>query len=88
VIDRNILGTKYKILTCDTLNDNAKIFKSITWAYELYITAFKHLRPVITIDTGFLSDRHKGRLLMTCGYDAENKLFPLAFRIVNEEKYG
>jgi hypothetical protein len=46
---------------------------------------FKHLRPVITIDAGFLSGRYKGRLLMTCVYDAENKLLPLTFGIVDEE---
>jgi MULE transposase domain len=49
------------------------------------IAAFKYLRPVITIDAGFLSGRYKGRLLMACGYDVENKLLPLAFEIVNEE---
>jgi NADPH-dependent 7-cyano-7-deazaguanine reductase QueF-like protein len=43
-IARTTLGIKYKILTCDTLNDNVKIFKSITWVYGPYIVAFKHLR--------------------------------------------
>jgi hypothetical protein len=72
-------------LTCDTSDDNVKIFKSIAWVYRSCIAAFKYLRSVITIDTGFLSDRYNGRLLMVCGYDAENKLFPLAFEIVDEE---
>jgi hypothetical protein len=85
VIIRTTHGIKYKILTCDTSDDNIKIFKSIVWSYGPCIEVFKHLRPVITIDVGFLSDRYKGRLLMTCGYDAENKLFPLAFRIMDEE---
>jgi MULE transposase domain len=85
VIARTTSGTKYKILTFGTSYDNVKIFKSIAWAYGPYIIAFKHLRPVITIDTGFLSGRYKDRLLMTCGYDAENKLLPLAFGIVDEE---
>jgi MULE transposase domain len=49
------------------------------------IAAFKHLRPVITNDAAFLSSRYKGRLLMMCGYDVENKLIPLAFGIVNAE---
>jgi MULE transposase domain len=70
---------------CDTSDDNVKIFKSITWAYRPCIATFKHLRSVITIDVGFLLGRYKGRLLMACGYDAENKFFPLAFEIVNEE---
>jgi hypothetical protein len=61
------------------------MFKSIVWAYGPCIAAFKHLRPVITIDAGFLSGRYKGILLMACGYDAENKVIPLAFGIVNAD---
>jgi hypothetical protein len=59
------------------------MFKSIAWAYGPCIAVFKHLRPVITIDAGFLSGRYKGRLLMACGYDAENKFIPLAFEIMD-----
>jgi MULE transposase domain len=85
VIARTTPSTKFKISTCDTSDDNVKIFKSIAWAYGLCIAALKHLRSVITIDAGFLSGRYKGRLLMACGYDAENKLIPLTFRIMDAE---
>jgi hypothetical protein len=84
-ISLTIPCTKFKISTCDTSDNNVKMFKSIVWAYGLCIAAFKHLRPVITIDAGFLSGRYKDRLLMTCGYDAENKVIPLAFEIMNVE---
>jgi MULE transposase domain len=84
-IARTTPGTKFKILTCDTSDNNVKIFKSIVWAYGPCIAAFKYLRPVITIDAGFLLGRYKGRLLMTCEYDAENKVIPLTFEIVNVE---
>jgi hypothetical protein len=84
-IARNTPGIKYKISTCDTSDDNVKMLKSILWAYGLCIATFKHLRPVITIDVGFLSSRYKGKLLMGCRYDVENKCIPLAFRIVNVE---
>jgi MULE transposase domain len=70
---------------CDTSDDNVKLFKSIDWAYGPCIAGFKHLRPVITIDAGFLSGRYKDRLLMVCGYNVENKLIPLAFGIVDAE---
>jgi hypothetical protein len=86
VIAWTTLGTKYKILTCDTSDDNVKIFKSIAWTYGPCIAVFKHLRLVIIIDAGFLLGRYKDRLLMMCEYDAGNKLLPLAFRIVNKEK--
>jgi hypothetical protein len=84
-ISQTITGTKFKISTCDNSDDNVKMFKSIAWAYGPCITTFKYLRPVITIDAGFLSGRYKGRLLMACGYDVENKLIPLAFGIVDAE---
>jgi hypothetical protein len=72
-------------LTCDTSDNTIKVLKSITWAYGSCIEAFKHLRPVRIIDTGFLLGHYKGRLLMVCGCDAEIKLLPLAFGIVDEE---
>jgi hypothetical protein len=78
-------GTKYKILTCDTSDDNVKILKSITWAYGPCIAAFNYLRPVITIDIRFLSVYYKGRLLIACRYEEENKLLSLAFEIMNEK---
>jgi hypothetical protein len=85
VIARTTSGTKYKILMCDTSDDNIKMFKSIAWAYGPSIAAFKYLRPITTIDAGFLSGRYKDRLLMACRYNAENKLLLLAFVIINEE---
>jgi MULE transposase domain len=84
-IARTTSGIKYKILTYDTSDDNVKLFKSIDWAYKPCVVAFKYLSPVIIIDVRFLSCRYKGRLLISCGYDAQNKLLPLEFGIVNEK---
>jgi hypothetical protein len=84
-IARTTLGTKYKILTCDTSDDIVKVLKSIAWAYGQCIEAFKHLRPILTIDVGFLSGHYKGRLLMACGYDGGNKPLSLASRIMDKE---
>jgi MULE transposase domain len=72
-------------LVCDTWDDNIKIFKSIAWVYGPCTATFKHLRPIITIDTSLLSGRYKRRLLMVWGYDVENKFFSLAFEIMDEE---
>ncbi|XP_078151905.1 uncharacterized protein LOC144547193 [Carex rostrata] len=66
-------------------------FVAVAWAYGPCITAFGYLRPVISIDAAFLSGRYEGRLLMACGYNAENQLLPLAFAIVqkeNEDNWG
>jgi hypothetical protein len=50
------------------------------------IAALSYLRPVLTIDVGSLSGRYTGKLFMTCGYDAKQKLLPLAFVVVTDEK--
>ncbi|XP_078149473.1 uncharacterized protein LOC144544795 [Carex rostrata] len=60
-------------------------FVAVAWAYGPCITAFNYLRPLISIDVAFLSGRYEGRLLMACGYDADNQLLPLAFAIVHKE---
>jgi MULE transposase domain len=51
----------------------------------LWTVYCSHLKHIIIIDVEFLSDRYKARLLIVCEYNAENKLLPLAFGIVNEE---
>jgi hypothetical protein len=61
-IAQTTLSTKYKILICDTSDDNVKIFKSITWVYGPCIAMFKHLGPIITIDDELLSRRYKDKL--------------------------
>ena len=59
-------------------------FRAVAWAFGPCIAAVNYLRPVISIDACFLSGRYEGRLLIACGYDAENQLLPLAFAIVQK----
>ena len=59
-------------------------FEAVAWAFGPCIAAFQYLRPVISIDACFLSGRYEGRLLIACGYYAENKLLPIAFAIVQK----
>jgi hypothetical protein len=44
------------------------------------------LTASLTIDAGFLSGRYAGKLYMTCGYDAEQQLLPLAFAVIVDKK--
>ena len=78
-------GTRYKFLTKPTNQPGVHFFKAVAWAWGPCIDAVKYLRPVISIDAAFLSGRYEGRLLMACGYDAENQLIPLAFGLVKKE---
>ena len=48
--------------------------------------AFQHCRPVISIDGTFLTGQFKGTLLVAIASDANNRLMPLAFALVEAEK--
>ncbi|XP_048611888.1 uncharacterized protein LOC106442774 [Brassica napus] len=61
-------------------------FHSVFWAFHQSIKGFPHLRPLIIVDTIELSSKHPGKLLVAAGFDAGNRLFPLAFAIVTQER--
>jgi MULE transposase domain len=63
-----------------------EIFNRVAWTFGPCIAACPYLRPVLTIDTGFLSGRYTGKLFIACGYDAEQQLLPLAFAVVAGEE--
>jgi hypothetical protein len=64
-------GIKYIIETAPSTKFGVKIFDRVAWAFGPCITVWHYLRPVLTIDAGFLSDRYVSKLFMACGYDAE-----------------
>ena len=84
-IKRGTPGTKYCVISTPIENSNDRQFLYAAWAYGPCIAAIPFIRPVISIDACFLSGRYQGRLLVACGYDAENQLLPLAFAIVEKE---
>jgi len=86
-IARSTPGTKYGVVSEPMMKEGYRQFKAAAWAYGPCIAAVPHLRPVISIDACFLSGRYEGRLLMACGYDAENQLLPLAFALVEKESF-
>jgi hypothetical protein len=76
---------KYIILSEPNNKSEYHYFKCATWPWGPCIEAFQYFRPVISIDAVFLSGQYEGRLLMACGYDAENYLIPLPFALVEKE---
>ena len=49
------------------------------------IFGFKHYRPVISIDATHLYGKYKGKLMIAIVIDANNKIYPLAFAVVESE---
>ena len=79
------LGTQvsYRSINGDT--PSTIIFKYVFWAFAPSIVGFAHCRPVISIDGTHLYGKYKGKLLIAMATDANNKIFPLAFVVVDDE---
>ena len=61
------------------------IFERVFWDFSPSIEGFQHCRPVISIDGTFLYGKYRGTLLIALTWDSNNRLFPLAFAIVEKE---
>ena len=61
------------------------IFERVFWVFGPSIEGFQHCRPVISIDETFIYGKYKGMLLIASTWDGDNRLFPLAFAIVEKE---
>jgi hypothetical protein len=75
------LGTKTRTMK----GESVRVFGRAFWAFGPSIRAFKHCRPVISIDGTFLTGRFKGTMLVAIAHDAANQLLPLAFALVTVE---
>ena len=53
--------------------------------FHTSIEGFNHYRLILSIDDTHLYEKYKGMLMITMGCDGNNKLFPLAFAITEEE---
>ncbi|XP_027151958.1 uncharacterized protein LOC113752015 [Coffea eugenioides] len=65
--------------------DRIKTFKYVFWAFGPAIEAFHMCRPVICVDGTHLRGEYKGKLLVAVTQDANNKILPISYAIVDEE---
>jgi transposase-like protein len=61
------------------------VFDRAFWCFGQCVEAFKHCRPVLSVDGTFLAGKFKGTMLTAIGADGEGQLLPLAFAIVEKE---
>ena len=78
-------GIKYKLLVDDNYEQKTCSFKSVFWVFRSCIVGFKHCRLVISIDATHLNGKYKGKLMIAMTTDANNKIYPLTFAIVESE---
>ncbi|KAH7838261.1 hypothetical protein Vadar_024154 [Vaccinium darrowii] len=78
-------GTEYVINTTESNIPRCAIFIRVFWAFGPAIEAFKHCRPVLSVDGTFLTGKYKAVMLIAVSQDAENECVPIAFAIVEKE---
>ncbi|KAL9658910.1 hypothetical protein QQ045_015572 [Rhodiola kirilowii] len=57
----------------------------IFWAFSECILAFKHCRPLLSIDGTYMYGKYNAKLLIAIGLYANNHTLPLAFALVESE---
>ena len=66
-------------------NGGRQIFFCAFWCFSQCIEAFRHYRPVFSIDGTFLLGKYQGTMLIAIGVDADDCLVPLAFALAEKE---
>jgi MULE transposase domain len=84
-IQRTNPGTVIEWFTTPINDSDERLFQAVCWAYGPALKAFRHYKPVIGIDGTHIYERYKGKMLVACGFDAEDKLMPIAFALVDTE---
>jgi hypothetical protein len=82
-------GMHYEYLPIPNVELNGQqVFQRAFWCFAQCVEAFRHMRPVFSIDGTFLTWKYQGTLLIVIGIDAEKSLVPLAFALVEKENKG
>ena len=69
----------------DVWINGRQVFFRAFWCFPQCVKAFRHCRPVFSIDGTFLLGKYMGTLLIAITCDANNALVPLAFALVEKE---
>ena len=71
--------------TTPTGEDDTVFLHYVFWSFSPCIDGFKYYKLVISIDGTHLYGKYQGKLLVAMATDANNKVFPLAFAVVDCE---
>ena len=61
------------------------LLRYVFWAFAPCIAAFRYYRPVISIDGTHFYGKYRGVLMIVMATDANQKVLPLAFAVVDKE---
>ena len=66
------------------LDDSTIVFERVFWSFGSCIKGFMNYRSLINIDSTYLYKWYDRKLLIIVVFYANNKLFPMAFSIVDD----
>ncbi|XP_030970186.1 uncharacterized protein LOC115990499 [Quercus lobata] len=78
-------GTQYSYHTIPKPLEGTTLLRYVYWAFAPCIAAFQYCRPVISIDGTHLYGKYKGVLMIAMATDANQKVLPIAFAVVDKE---
>ncbi|XP_030924517.1 uncharacterized protein LOC115951450 [Quercus lobata] len=78
-------GTQYSYHTIPKPLEGTTLLRYVYWAFAPCIAAFQYCRPVISIDGTHLYGKYKGVLMIAMTTDANQKVLPIAFAVVDKE---
>ena len=78
-------GTQYNYYTIPRGIDGTTLLRYVFWAFAPSIAAFRYCRPVISIDGTHLYGKYRGVLIIAMATDANQKVLPLAFAVMDKE---
>ncbi|XP_050264153.1 uncharacterized protein LOC126708159 [Quercus robur] len=81
-IDQDLTTQVFYRITPTNEDDNVLLYY-VFWSFGLCISGFKYCKPVINIDGTHLYGKYQGKLLVAMATDANNKVFPLTFVVVD-----
>ncbi|KAL9686524.1 hypothetical protein QQ045_023984 [Rhodiola kirilowii] len=67
------------------LDDGTMQVNRIFWAFSECIHAYKHCRPILSVDGTHMYRKYNAKLLVAIGLDANNHILPLSFALVESE---
>ena len=71
--------------TTPTGEDDTVFLHYVFWSFDPCIDGLKYCKSVISIDGIHLYGKYQGKLLVTIVTDANNKVFPLIFVVLDYE---
>ncbi|XP_015950062.1 uncharacterized protein LOC107474928 [Arachis duranensis] len=69
----------------NTLDRKSVMFHQVFWSFSSCIEAFKHCKPLVSVDGTHMYGKYTGTFLIGIAQDGNNNILPIAFALVERE---